>query len=121
MNQSKLAMVALTLAVGALSLSACGSDDDKASLGDGSGVPGFEFKTTNGPMNSVGRKELSVACSAGKNVIGGGAVVLGSGVALSSSAENGRSAWGAIAYEPVATSSSWGLKVWAYCADTGGL
>jgi hypothetical protein len=84
------------------------------------GVSAREQVNAESPQNSLPSKTLTVACSAGKKVLGGGVEISGPGRNRVSVTENhaaGDNGWEAEAFEVVATPATWKLVVHAICAS----
>ncbi len=83
------------------------------------GLSGREQLASETPLTAVGPKNLTVTCSAGKKVIGGGVEISGTGrnrVTVVENKPSGDNAWEGEAFEAVATSLPWKLVVHAICA-----
>jgi len=83
------------------------------------GLSGREQLASETPLTAVGPKNLTVTCSAGKKVLGGGVEISGAGrnrVTVVENKPSGDNAWEGEAFEAVATSSPWKLVVHAICA-----
>jgi hypothetical protein len=84
------------------------------------GLSGREQVASETPPTSVGPKNLTVTCPAGKKVLGGGVEISGAGrnrVTVVENKPNGDNGWEGEAFEAVATGSTWKLVVHAICAN----
>lgn len=83
------------------------------------GITGLERKDAVSPTNSI-NKIISAVCPTGKRVIGGGARVLGGGIAdvtiIDSFPDSDGTKWNAAARESDATQGMWSLTAYALCA-----
>jgi hypothetical protein len=82
------------------------------------GVSGRQIVTLTSALDSSTTRTASVACPAGKVVLGGGGAIAGnqSGVALFTSRPSGNTAWVAAAHEVVPNPGNWSLIASAVCA-----
>jgi hypothetical protein len=84
------------------------------------GVSAREQVAAESPQNSTPSKTVTVACPAGKKVLGGGVEISGPGRNRVSTTENhaaGDNGWEAEAFEVVATPAAWKVVVHAICAN----
>jgi hypothetical protein len=84
------------------------------------GVSAREQVNAESAQNSTPSKTVSITCSAGKKVLGGGVEISGPGRNRVSTTENhasGDNGWEAEAFEVVATPAAWKLVVHAICAN----
>jgi hypothetical protein len=84
------------------------------------GLSAREQVSAETPLTSVGPKNTSATCPAGKKVIGGGVEVGGSGrnrVTVTENKPVGDNGWEGEAFEAVATGQTWKLVVHAICAN----
>ncbi|HYZ19333.1 MAG TPA: hypothetical protein VE615_07295 [Gaiellaceae bacterium] len=83
------------------------------------GVAGLEVLTVATVLDSSSPKSAVVNCPAGKKVIGGGARATGGGavdVAVSEAYPSSTAQWTTLARETDATTASWTLTAYAFCA-----
>jgi hypothetical protein len=86
------------------------------------GVPGLaalQIVGVESPSSSSSSRNVTVTCPAGKQLVGGGAEVIGASgdVALDESYPNTQTTWIARAYEVNATADNWSLAAYAICAQ----
>jgi hypothetical protein len=82
------------------------------------GVSGLEIVTTQSANDSAGSKVIGASCPAGKQLLGGGARIVGAAgsVALDESYPLTATQWRATATEVVATGANWYVNAYAICA-----
>jgi hypothetical protein len=82
------------------------------------GLSGLEIVTASSASDSSGSKFVEASCPGGKQLVGGGARIVGAGgsVALDESYPLTSTKWRAYAYEVNATAVSWRVDTFAICA-----
>ena len=84
------------------------------------GISGLERRDAVTPTNSTNSKSISAVCPTGKRVVGGGARVLGTGIAdvtiLDAFPDSDGTKFNAAARESDATIGQWSLTAYAMCA-----